>query len=126
MLPVLYALRDFLIKAIESLLEHTGFAGESKIKFTFWELDFHGLSGDWEVSYNIIPTLMKGAQAMRKNEKITALYERLSRDDDQQGESNSISNQKSYLEETARRNGHTCLRHFTDDGVSGSRFAGVR
>ena len=59
---------------------------------------------------------------MRKTEKITALYERLSRDDDQQGESNSISNQKSYLEETARRNGHTCLRHFTDDGVSGSRF----
>lgn len=31
----LYALRDFLIKAIESLLEHTGFAGESKIKFPF-------------------------------------------------------------------------------------------
>ena len=59
---------------------------------------------------------------MRKNEKITVLYERLSRDDDQQGESNSISNQKSYLEETARQNGHTCLRHFTDDGVSGSRF----
>ena len=59
---------------------------------------------------------------MRRNERITALYERLSRDDDQQGESNSISNQKSYLEETARRNGHTCLRHFTDDGVSGSRF----
>ena len=59
---------------------------------------------------------------MRKNEKITALYERLSRDDDQQGESKSISNQKSSLEETARRNGHTCLRHFTDDGVSGSRF----
>ena len=59
---------------------------------------------------------------MRRNERITALYERLSRDDDQQGESNSISNQKSYLEETARQNGHTCLRHFTDDGVSGSRF----
>ena len=31
---------------------------------------------------------------MRRNEKITALYERLSRDDDQQGESNSISNQE--------------------------------
>ena len=45
----------------------------------------------------------KGAQAMRKNEKITALYERLSRDDfgkddDQQRESNSISNQKAMLE----------------------------
>ena len=36
---------------------------------------------------------------MRRNEKITALYERLSRDDDQQGESNSISNQKKLLEE---------------------------
>ena len=48
----------------------------------------------------------KGAQAMRKNEKITALYERLSRDDfgkddDQQRESNSISNQKAMLEEFA-------------------------
>lgn len=32
---------------------------------------------------------------MRRNEKITALYERLSRDDDLQGESNSISNQRS-------------------------------
>ena len=59
---------------------------------------------------------------MRRNERITVLYERLSRDDDQQGESNSISNQKSYLEDTATRNGHTNLRHFTDDGVSGSRF----
>ena len=59
---------------------------------------------------------------MRRNERITALYERLSRDDDQQGESSSISNQKSYLEDTATGNGHTNLRHFTDDGVSGSRF----
>ncbi len=45
---------------------------------------------------------------MRKNEKITALYERLSRDDfgkddDQQRESNSISNQKAMLEEFAAR-----------------------
>ena len=47
---------------------------------------------------------------MRKNEKITALYERLSRDDfgkddDQQRESNSISNQKAMLEEFAARQG---------------------
>ena len=40
---------------------------------------------------------------MRRNEKITALYERLSRDDDQQGESNSISNQKKLLEEYEER-----------------------
>ena len=39
-----------------------------------------------------------------RNEKITPLYERLSRDDELQGESNSISNQKQMLEDFARRN----------------------
>ena len=56
---------------------------------------------------------------MRKNEKITALYERLSRDDfgkddDQQRESNSISNQKAMLEEFAARQGFTNIVHFTE------------
>lgn len=54
--------------------------------------------------------------------KITALYERLSRDDELQGESNSISNQKKLLEEYARKNGFFNIQHFTDDGVSGTRF----
>lgn len=54
--------------------------------------------------------------------KITALYERLSRDDELQGESNSIINQKAFLEEFAKRNGFPCIRHFTDDGVSGTTF----
>ena len=46
-----------------------------------------------------------------RNEKITPLYERLSRDDELQGESNSISNQKQMLEDFARRNGlpNPCL-----------------
>ena len=57
-----------------------------------------------------------------KNEKITPLYERLSRDDELQGESNSISNQKQMLEEYARRNGLPNPTHFTDDGISGTRF----
>ena len=57
-----------------------------------------------------------------KNEKITPLYERLSRDDELQGESNSISNQKKMLEDYARRNGLPNPTHFTDDGVSGTRF----
>ena len=53
---------------------------------------------------------------MRKNEKITALYERLSRDDfgkddDQQRESNSISNQKAMLEEFAARQCFTNIVH---------------
>ena len=69
----------------------------------------------------------KGAQVMSKNEKITALYERLSRDDfgkddDQQRESNSISNQKAMLEEFAARQGFTNIVHFTDDGISGTCF----
>ena len=57
-----------------------------------------------------------------RNEKITPLYERLSRDDELQGESNSISHQKQMLEEFARRNGLLNPTHFTDDGVSGTRF----
>ena len=54
--------------------------------------------------------------------KITALYERLSRDDDLSGELNSITNQKKYLEDYAQKNGYTNIRHFTDDGYSGVNF----
>lgn len=54
--------------------------------------------------------------------KITALYERLSRDDEQAGESNSIQNQKKYLEEYARQKGLRNIRHFYDDGYSGTNF----
>ena len=61
-----------------------------------------------------------------RNEKITPLYERLSRDDELQGESNSISNQKRILETYARQNGFTNLQWYTDDGYSGANFAGVR
>lgn len=59
---------------------------------------------------------------MTNSTKITALYERLSRDDEQQGESNSIINQKEYLEEYAKRQGFSNIRHFTDDGISGTTF----
>jgi len=53
---------------------------------------------------------------------ITALYPRLSRDDELQGESNSISNQKQILESYARTHGFTNLRYYTDDGFSGVNF----
>ena len=59
---------------------------------------------------------------MTNSAKITALYERLSRDDEQQGESNSIINQKQYLEEYAKRQGFSNIWHFTDDGISGTTF----
>ena len=53
---------------------------------------------------------------------ITALYPRLSKDDELQGESNSISNQKRILEAFAKQNGFTNLRWYTDDGFSGANF----
>ena len=59
---------------------------------------------------------------MRNYEKITALYERLSRDDELQGESNSIVNQKKILEEYAKKNHLENIVHFIDDGISGTQF----
>ena len=53
---------------------------------------------------------------------ITALYPRLSHEDELQGESNSISNQKRILEAFAKQNGFTNLRWYTDDGFSGANF----
>lgn len=60
--------------------------------------------------------------AKKEELKITALYERLSRDDEQAGDSNSIQNQKKYLEEYARQKGLRNIRHFYDDGYSGTNF----
>lgn len=54
--------------------------------------------------------------------KLTALYERLSHDDDLMGESNSISNQKQMLAAYAEEHGLIPYMHFTDDGISGTRF----
>ena len=46
--------------------------------------------------------------------RITALYERLSRDDELAGDSNSIVNQKKMLEDYAKSNGYTNTVHFTE------------
>ncbi len=53
---------------------------------------------------------------------ITALYERLSRDDEQLGDSNSVVNQKKMLETYCEQNGYTNIVHYTDDGYSGGSF----
>ena len=57
---------------------------------------------------------------------VAALYARLSKDDEQQGESNSISNQKRILETYAREHGIMNYRFFVDDGWSGANFVEVR
>ena len=69
--------------------------------------------------------LLKGDFSMKKQSeqtKITALYERLSRDDESAGESNSIVNQKKMLEKYAKEQGFSHLVHYTDDGWSGTNF----
>ena len=56
------------------------------------------------------------------NDKITALYCRLSRDDELQGDSNSILNQKAILQKYAADNGFGNIQYFVDDGYSGTNF----
>lgn len=58
----------------------------------------------------------------RQSNKITALYCRLSRDDELQGESNSITNQKSIISKYAKENGFQNTKFFVDDGYSGVSF----
>lgn len=58
----------------------------------------------------------------QEQEKITALYERLSRDDEQVGDSNSIKTQKTMLEAFAEQHGYTNIVHYTDDGYGGGAF----
>ena len=58
----------------------------------------------------------------QQNEKITALYCRLSQDDGREGESNSISNQKEILMDYARKHGFLHPEFFVDDGISGTTF----
>ena len=55
-------------------------------------------------------------------EKITALYCRLSQDDGLEGESNSIQNQKKILLDYAKKNGFLHPQFFVDDGISGTTF----
>jgi hypothetical protein len=87
-----YALRDFLISRLGSLLNFINHIFE------------------------------KGGASVKRTGKIMPLYERLSRDDELQGESNSISNQKRLLEEYVKKYGLPNPTHFTDDGISGPQF----
>ena len=54
---------------------------------------------------------------MKQSDRITALYCRLSRDDDQQGDSNSIVNQRAFLTKFAKEKGFRNLEYFVDEAV---------
>lgn len=62
---------------------------------------------------------MKRSNSKNKRDLTAFLYERLSRDDDLEGESYSIANQKKLLIKVAKEMGYTNLVHFCDDGISG-------
>ena len=63
---------------------------------------------------------------LRQSDKITALYCRLSRDDELQGDSNSIAHQSEILSKYARDHGIANFKIYKDDGYAGTNFAGVR
>ena len=65
---------------------------------------------------------MKEVNMLQPNQKITALYCRLSRDDNLEGDSNSIQNQKLILQKYADENGFQNTRFYVDDGYSGANF----
>jgi DNA invertase Pin-like site-specific DNA recombinase len=66
--------------------------------------------------------LTAGKGADMNKEKVTILYERLSLEDDRDGDSNSIINQRSLLQDYAERNGFTPYVHISDDGYSGTNW----
>ena len=62
---------------------------------------------------------MKQSKSRKSRETTAFLYERLSRDDNLDGDSYSIQNQKKLLTKVAKEKGYTNLVHFYDDGISG-------
>lgn len=62
----------------------------------------------------------------RQSDKLAAFYCRLSRDDETDGDSNSITHQKQLLERHAHEHGIKSYRFYVDDGFSGTNFVEVR
>ena len=93
------------------MISWSGFLSENTVLWAVW------LDNSNRTAY-----LFTKAEKMAKDNRITALYERLSRDDEMQGESNSITNQKKYLEDYAVQHGFGDIQHFSDDGYSGTNF----
>jgi Site-specific recombinases, DNA invertase Pin homologs len=71
---------------------------------------------------NTLADCSEKEEIMRQSESITALYLRLSRDDELQGDSNSITNQKAILSKYAKENNFSNPAFFVDDGYSGTNF----
>ena len=108
-----------LITEPTSLRIYRGHRGRMEIKVRTPGISCHGSAperGDNAI-YKMAP-IINEIRALNEN----LHYERLSRDDELQGESNSIVNQKKILEEYAKKNHLENIIHFTDDGISGTQF----
>ncbi len=70
----------------------------------------------------MLEQIAKNNKTKNQGGKITALYARLSRDDGEDGESNSISNQRDILGKYAKQHGHKNISYYIDDGFSGTNF----
>ena len=68
------------------------------------------------------PPIKEEQDMNRQSDKITAIYCRLSRDDELTGDSNSIVNQKAILKKYAQEQGFRNIQFFVDDGYSGANF----
>ena len=68
------------------------------------------------------PPIKEEQDMNRQSDKITAIYCRLSRDDELTGDSNSIVNQKAILKKYANEQGFQNIQFFVDDGYSGANF----
>ena len=71
---------------------------------------------------NTRPAVNSFPFAVLSQDEITALYCRLSQDDKQEGDSNSIINQKKILKKYAMDRGYTNIQFYIDDGISGTTF----
>jgi predicted site-specific integrase-resolvase len=81
-----------------------------------------GMHGKIEINIDTLADCPEKEEKMRQSETITALYLRLSRDDELQGDSNSIINQKAILSKYAQENHFPNPVFFVDDGFSGTNF----
>lgn len=114
----------FLLEQLDEFVDGQGFVLEHKFNEAPGTLCVMGVEDGFQAWDAFERHTVGSMQQIRQADdgKITALYERLSKDDDFEGDSNSIVHQKEILETYAKKNGFSNIRHFVDDGVSGTLF----
>jgi site-specific DNA recombinase len=113
---------QFSARGLAPFWEIICFVAETLYQKVWQVLNFHLTLQNETVGKEVNMNSRQSYTAVKNNDKITALYCRLSRDDELQGDSNSIKNQKAILQKYADDNGFTNTEFFVDDGYSGTNF----